>query len=132
MRKLLFALTAVLAFAALGCASAATRTARADSDVLTSEQLRSLDDRYGTLYEIVADFRPEWLDPRGQVSLLANPNSHLPAVFVEGTERGLPATLRDIPVMDVQRAEFLDGAEATNRYGAGYPGGAIEVTLRGG
>lgn len=100
--------------------------------MLASEQLRSLDDRYNTLYEVIADYRPEWLDPRGQVSVQANPNAHLPAVFVEGTERGQPAVLHDIPVMDVQRAEYLDGAEATNRYGAGYPGGAIEVTLRGG
>lgn len=135
MKRLARSATALLALATIACASAATQSASSGTsnpDVLAYSELRELDQSYGSMYQVISDYRPEWLDPRGQVSLVANPNAHLPMVFVEGTERGLPETLRNIPVTDIERAEFLDAGEATNRYGRGYPGGVIELTLRGG
>lgn len=118
---------------ATGCAPARTNgDGDARSGALTYEELRSYEASYSTLYEVIDAYRAEWLDPRGQISVRANPRAHLPVVFVEGSERGQAPVLRNIAVTDVERVEFLDPGEATTRYGAGYPGGVIEVKLRGG
>lgn len=122
---------AVLALA--GCAAAGTGSGDGSGGLdapLEADELASIEDSYTDLYELVNERRPQWLDPRGPVSVRDDPTAQLPVVFVEGSERGLPETLRNIPVTDVGRVEFLTPGEATNRYGAGYPGGVIEVTLR--
>jgi len=123
----------ITALALAGCAAAGTGSGGGSGGLaspIEAEELDSIEDSYTDLYELVNERRPQWLDPRGPVSAGVDPTAQLPVVFVEGSERGLPETLRSIPVTDVGRVEYLDPGQATNRYGTGYPGGVIEVTLR--
>lgn len=114
-----------------GCAAAGTGSGGGGLNApIEADELASIEDSYTDLYELVNERRPQWLDPRGPVSVREDPTAQLPVVFVEGSERGLPETLRRISVTDVGRVEYLNPGEATNRYGTGYPGGVIEVTLR--
>lgn len=130
-RHVSLAALAALLLAGGACASAGSGGSGGSfgSSPLTSEELRSLEDSYTNLYEVIQDHRAAWLDTRGQVSVQGNPDAELPVVFLEGTERGLPETLRSVSVTDVGRVEYLDPGEATARYGSSYPGGVIDVRL---
>lgn len=114
-----------------GCASAGSGSAGGSaSGPLTSDQLVSLGDNYTDLYELIEDHRPSWLDTRGRLSVMADPDAHIPVVIVDGSERGRLEALRNISVVDVGHVEFLSPSRASGRYGSDYPGGVIEITMR--
>lgn len=132
-RRLRLAAVATVVVLAGACASAGTGGAGGNgsaSGPLTSEELASLEDNYTDLYELLQDHRPSWLDTRGQLSVMADPDAQVPVVIVDGSEHGKPRALRNLVVTDVGRVEFLSPSRASGRYGADYPGGVIEVTMR--
>ena len=48
-------------------------------------------------------------------------------VYVDNTRMGGPATLAQIPITDVKEIQYLNGTDATQRYGTGHGSGAIIV-----
>ena len=51
-------------------------------------------------------------------------------VVVDGTPRGGLNELLRMSASEIESMRFLSAPEATIKYGTGYPGGAIEVTMR--
>jgi hypothetical protein len=52
-------------------------------------------------------------------------------VVVNGAIRGELSELRQFSVDDIETMRYLSATDATTKYGTGYPGGVIEVSMRG-
>lgn len=77
-------------------------------------------------YDIVQQLRPQWLRIRGPMSLMA-PQGELPAVFVDNVRYGDLEVLHDFPLNEILEIRFINGPDATNRWGTGVVAGVIEV-----
>jgi len=77
-------------------------------------------------YQAIERLRNRWFIGRGA-------GTPQPAVFVGGGRRmaGLDE-LRGLLASSVEQIEYLSAADATTRFGTGYDGGAIMVTMRRG
>jgi hypothetical protein len=82
-----------------------------------------------TAHEIINHLRPEWLRPRGAVSL-QSPNASYPVVYVNGTRYGPLDSLRQLPSDSIRQIEYMGASDATTRFGTGHPGGVIMITTR--
>jgi hypothetical protein len=49
---------------------------------------------------------------------------------VDGSSRGELDALRQLSIGNIETMRYLSAADATTKYGTGYPGGVIEVTTR--
>lgn len=123
-RAILFLGIGVL-LAACGTASTQRTGVRQDQRVLTAEELEG--SRYSDAFSVVQALRPQWLRTRGTASI--NQPQFI-KVYLDDNLLGGTETLRTIPVHSVARMEFLDGLEATNRWGLDHGLGAIMVTTR--
>lgn len=121
---LLAALIALIA----GCASTGVNT-QGDRSRITPEEVQEVASSTNTVYALVQRLRPHWLRKRGRSSI-ENPSDIL--VYVDGSRYGTPQDLRNINAENVASLEFLNAAEATNRYGTGHDHGAILVFSKGG
>jgi hypothetical protein len=95
-------------------------------NVLTGDQIRETN--VGNLYDALRRLRPQWLRARGSGSIVS-PGSTVPIVYVSGIQRGELRTLQNVGVDQVQRVEFIDGRDATTRFGTGHGGGVIMVDV---
>jgi len=103
-------------------------TSRSDED---SSQLvfRELDTSLSskTAYEVVEEYRPQWLQRRGRTSI-KNPEEV--NLYLEGTEYGAVESLKEFSAETVDYVKHLSSGEAQFRFGPGNPQGAIVVHLR--
>jgi hypothetical protein len=95
-------------------------------NVLTGDQLRETN--VGNVYDALRRLRPQWLRARGTASIVS-PESTEPVVYVSGIRRGELRTLQNVNVDQVQSVEFIDGRDATTRFGTGHGGGVITVDV---
>jgi len=95
-------------------------------DVLTADEFNG--SPAPDAYSLVLRYRSQWLRTRGRVSI------NLPTdplqVYINGTRWGGVSRLRDIPAGQVVELRYLNGPDATMRYGSNHGGGVIEVTTR--
>ena len=82
-----------------------------------------------TAYQVVARLRPEWLRRRGRVSL-RDPTAGAVVVYLNGMRQGGASALDAIMAETVLEMEYLNGQEATTRFGTGHGGGVILVRLQ--
>jgi len=112
----------------LACAQA-TQTAA----TITSRQALLGDEIHAasvtTAYQAVARLRPEWLRQRGRMSM-RDPGAGAVVVYVNGLREGGATALDGIAAETVFAMEYLNGSDATTRFGTGHSGGAILVQLR--
>lgn len=115
-----------------GCQSgSAARPGQVVSDRtrITREQLELMSPL--TALEAVERYHREWL--RGRSGTVRSPTGRTyPQVFVDGRPFGTMDTLSQIGTAEVEEIRFIPAADATTRYGTGYPAGIIEVILRKG
>jgi hypothetical protein len=113
-----------IALTAMACTSGSGGTAgsgtRSDPNLITREDLASVPAI--TAYDAVQRLRPRWLQRTGRRGV--------PRVVVARTQRTNVYELTRIRADDVESIRFVSGPDATTRYGTGFTGGAIEVTLR--
>ncbi len=121
------ALPLLVVFAALlagsgGCATGAgaTSSSGGSATVISRDQLEPL--AHLSAYDAVQRLRPTWLRARG--------SEGPPVIILDGSPMGGPDVLRTIQAESVARMVYVNGRDATTRYGTGYGGGAIEVTTR--
>ena len=89
-----------------------------------------LDQRAGdTAYQVVESLNRQWLqdDRRGRTF---GGGPIFARVVVDGTPYGPLSTLHRMSASQIESMRFLSAPDATIKYGTGYPGGAIEVTMR--
>ena len=114
--------------AAAGNAVAATPAPakrKRSSTVITAEEIAEIN--ASNAYEAVARLRANWLRKRG-VSSINREGSIL--VYQDGMRYGTPESLRQINATAVESITFLDGVQATQRFGIGHGNGAIIVNSR--
>ncbi len=94
---------------------------RGGSNRITSDELESVAEL--DLFSAVGRLRPQWLraGTRGQLPEVVLNGSHQPG----GTE-----SLRNIRASEVSELEFMSASDATTRYGTGFTGGAIVVSMK--
>jgi hypothetical protein len=123
----------ILLFATLALAACASTggTARQTSGAITAEQLDNLGPGVSA-YQAIERLRPIWLRDRGVNSpSAAYVDDTLPKVHIDTTPYDVSA-LRSFRTTDIQTITFMDGRDATTRYGTGYVNGLILVTTRTG
>lgn|SRR5690606_17279380 len=116
----------LLGVAACGPSTRGTSTARPGLDVITAEQIDVAS--HANAFLLVQALRPQWLRTRGPSTTGAR---EVVQVYVDGSHLGGPDYLRQIASVSVARIEYLDGLEASQRWGMNHGGGAIVVTTRG-
>ena len=128
-------LAAVLIAAAPGCASSPAGAAtsatqqssrqRGQRDRITSEELAAIDVQ--NALQAVQRLRPNFLQTRGGATMSITQGPQDVVVYVDQTKMGGPGTLAQIPITDVKEIQYLNGTDATQRYGTGHGAGAIIV-----
>jgi len=81
-------------------------------------------------YEVVRLLRPEWLTVRPADILGDSPSQTLP-VYLDDFLLGGIASLRNLPIQDIELIRFVSTAVATARWGIGHNNGAIQVITTG-
>jgi|SRR5687768_17466596 len=119
-------LIAVLPVLAVACSSSPRqRTTARQQRVITKEEIGSV--RYSTAFEVVEALRPQWMRIRGRTSFSAQ---EYVKVYLDDSLLGAPDQLRQITARSIASIRFLDGNEATTRWGLDHGHGAIVVLTR--
>jgi hypothetical protein len=82
---------------------------------------------YSDAFSVVQALRPRWLWTRGSTSIN---QPEAVKIYLDGSLMGGPDYLRQIPVRSISSMRFLNGLEATNRWGLDHGLGAILVSTR--
>ena len=108
-----------------GC-GATTSSARGSADIITREQLASLE--VISVYDAIQRLQPTWLQSRGTVSLAGGRAE--PRVHINDSRSAELVDLRSMSIDGVDSIRWFSAADATTLFGTGYPGGLIEVRTR--
>ena len=126
------ALAAMVIATAAGCGSGRASTEPYPSrnrTILFPDEIS----QYGTggrsAYDLIRQLRPEYLRSRGMTSLRATVPSTA-TVYLDGVKYGDLNSLKLISADQLTRVEYLNGSEATTRYGTDHVGGAILITTK--
>ncbi len=82
---------------------------------------------YADAFTTVQSLRPQWLRQRGVSSITQRETVK---VYLDGSLLGGPEFLRQITVRSISTIRYLDGLEATQRWGLDHGLGAIVVSTR--
>ena len=99
-------------------------------NVITREEIQDRAPDAKSAYDVVQRLRPSFLRVRPSGSV----QSQTPVpirVYVDGSSRAGVYALRDILSIAVIEIIYLDGNDATTRYGTGHENGAIVVRTGG-
>jgi hypothetical protein len=116
----------VVAACSAGSGSKSSAAPR-DRSMLTSAEIQ----KTGTMdaYAAVQALRPQWLTKRGTTSFR---NAEIIKVYLDGNLMGGPEQLRQITTSSVETIRYMDGLEATQRYGLDHGQGAVLVFTKKG
>ena len=106
------------------------RNVRRDPSVIVAQELAN----YSTmmLADAIRQLRPRWMNVRGAPSIEFGGDRRVPVVVDGGAPQDW-AILDSLRPDQVQSVRFHSAADATMRWGTGFPNGLIEVTsMRGG
>lgn len=115
----------VLAFGVLGACAGSGLTS-GNPDEISPQQVQEARP-VSNAYALVQRLRPNWLEKRG-TSSIRNPSDIV--IYVDGSRRGGPDSLRQISVANVQSMRYMNPNQATLRYGSGHDHGVIQVHLK--
>jgi len=121
-RVLLTASTLLL----VACASDPTsRGTRRDRNLITLEEIAALPPTNAN--DLVNRLRPTWLRDRGPTSMSSGGPS-LPVVYIDEVRSGGVEALYRVSSQIVREIRFINGRDATTRWGMDHGGGVILVT----
>jgi hypothetical protein len=130
MTSPLFATTVVLAglvlFRPEDTAAQATESVRYERDLITAAEIQARAPDAKSAYDVVQRLRPSFLRKRPGGSLTTKEPAPI-QVYVDGTLRGSVYVLRELISQGVIEIRYLNGPDATIRYGTGHENGAIVV-----
>lgn len=116
--------------AALCCAGACVsaggatdNAAHNDRDVITQQEIDASNANDG--YAVVRALRPHWLLPAPMGS-----TTQVVQVYVDGGKVGSAGVLQRYNVRSIREIRWLNGVDATTRFGTGNGAGAILVFLK--
>lgn len=108
------------------CGASTGRPLASGSAAITAEEI--VGTGHSDAYSLVQALRPQWLRVRGAASVRGG--STQVQVYLDGSHMGGVSFLRQIATQSVGRIEYLDGIEATQRWGLDHGSGAIVVQTR--
>ena len=98
-----------------------------DSHLLTEQEIRTAS--HTDAYSMIQSLRPLWLRQRGPTSF----RSRSPIkVYVDNSLLGDVDYLKQISTISIVSIRFMDGLEASNRWGLDHGNGAIMIASRKG
>jgi hypothetical protein len=98
----------------------ARETQAPNRNILTQAQLTK--NRYATVYDAVEALRANWLQTRGPDSFQAPTQVR---VYLDNTLLGGVQSLRDIVTTTIAFIRYVDGIDATGRWGLDHGAGVI-------
>lgn len=102
----------------------AATTARRRSDVISQQELMA--SSATNLAEAIQQLRPRFLQRRGESSLNMTEGLGV-VVYVDDSRAGSADVLRTLHPGEVREVRYLDGPQASARFGINHGGGAILV-----
>lgn len=127
MKRSYVTLTAVLCVLFVACSGSQRRgSQRADASLITTAELDG--SGYADAFTAVQSLRPAWLRVRGSTSLATR---EVVKVYLDGSLMGDTGHLRQISTHSISTLRYLDGLEATQRWGLDHGAGAIMISTRG-
>ncbi len=96
-----------------------------DRAVLSSEEMQR--SGYPDVFTTVQSLRPQWLQRRGATSLRRAGDVK---VYLDGSLLGGTESLRQITTRSISTIRYMNGLEASERWGLDHDMGAIVVTTR--
>lgn len=120
-------LTCCLLAVSSGCAHYGKPETARNASVITAEEIQTV--KASNAYEVISKLRGNFLTSRGPNSLLLKQTKER-TVFLDTVEYGSIASLRNIPVSNIAEIRFIEGWDATTKYGANYVSGVIQIVTR--
>ena len=127
LSRLLAAVSLLLVIAA--CSSQTQRpgaTAPSSRNTLTAEEMQKAG--YVDAFMTVQSLRPNWLRTHGTTSFSRTASSI--KVYLDDSLLGGPESLRSITMRSISTIRYLDGLQASERWGLDHSMGAIVVVTR--
>ena len=141
MRRTMVACGALLALAAAGCATAgssgsagasasqSSASKRGGTNLITEEEVSS--SGVSTAYELIQRLRPAWLRSRGTSSVNGSAGGgDTPVVYMDASQLGDLSSLNSVSIQNIRQIQYLNAADATQRFGTNLTGGAIIITSK--
>lgn len=111
-------------------AAAQSAPARSSRTVLLRTELSEVQQAEMDAYQAIRQFRPNMLLGTPAASMGAGGQGFGLTVFLNGNKQGGIDALQSIRMIEVEKIEYLNGSDATQKFGTGYGGGVIMVTRR--
>lgn len=130
---------AVMVVIGVGCssggstsgASGAPRAPSRQQDLITEAEITSRAAEASNALQLVQKLRPQMLRARGRFGPADSAGTALiPKVVVDDVAYGSVDALANLNAAAVREIRYLSAADATTRWGTGYPGGVILVTMK--
>ena len=122
-----------LVLAVGACATTSSDSSQNKRGTITLEEIDGSGLVFNDAYEIVRQFRPQWLVKRGTVNINPAQGGQLidyVAIYVDNVFQGDPETLRSITAQSVREVEHFNAAQAQRLGPRGHPHGAIVVRTK--
>lgn len=124
----LFCLVLTLGFLSACYPGRANSGSGANPNLIGNWELANLSDL--TALEAIRRLRPNWLRAGSRPSIAVETGgSSMPRVHLNGVPLQRLSELDQINAADIREMRFLNGTDATTRFGTGYMNGAILVTM---
>ncbi len=118
----------VLALAlAAGCFHPARNAPEPNQNVITEVEIRAT--QAASIYDVIAELRPEYLRDRGVVSVLVGARD-VATVFLNSEPYGSIASMRDLAAADFSEVRYFSGPDAVIKFGRSYGSGVIQLISR--
>jgi hypothetical protein len=131
-RTKIFAASAIVAL--LGCGPKAVHPAGTtkNPNLITQNEVASVISDNATAYDVIRKLRPAFLRSRG-VSTMGLSAEPILVVYLDMVKVvGSPVTsLKSINAVQIRSIEYLNGIDATTRFGTDHGAGAILISTRG-
>lgn len=101
-------------------------TERGDADIITAAEMDA--SGHSDVLSLVQSLRPRWLRVRGASSIAGRETVK---VYLDGSRLGGPESLRQLSTHSIGSVRYLDGLDATQRWGLDHGAGAIVVSTQG-
>jgi len=96
-------------------------------NVITEDEIR--DNGAGTIYEVIAQLRPEYLRDRGPAALTGGARD-VAIVFLNSQEYGPLSILNQVAASDISEVRYYSGIDAVIKFGRAYGNGVIQLISR--
>ena len=105
----------------------ATAGSGTSPDLIGNWELQELSDY--TALDAIRRLRPAWLRVGSRPAVAVGRSSTQPRVHLNGVPLQSLEALEEIDASEVREMRFLNGPDASTRFGTGYMNGAILITL---